>query len=172
MINMQMIELLIAFSVAVWALMSKTPIKTLVKLLAGRIHTIVDARWPGRLHYERFEQYVVKFFAALIALFLMGIAQMIDMAIVTDNLSEEWQWLNNAELISSLGVISLMPVKYSILYYVDLLLTVALVSIVGSAGIHRIEKWITGNSLLADVLRQWLLDRGQATEISLEIVDE
>ena len=172
MINMQMIELLIAFSVALWALLSKTPIKALVKLLATRIHIVVDARWPGKLHYDDFERYIIQFFAALIALVLIGLAQVIDMAVVTDNLSSEWQWLNDAELVSAAGVISLIPVKYSLLYYLNLALTVALISVVGSAGIHRLEKWISGNALLFDVLRQWLLDRGQATEISVEVISE
>ncbi len=175
MINMQMIELLIAFSVALWALMSKTPVKALVKMLAGRLFPTY-LKYGGFLRASKdvdvFVQYAVKFFAALIALLLIGLAQVIDMAVVTDNLSSEWQWLQNAELVSAVGAISLIPVKYSLLYYLDLFLTVALISVVGSAGIHRIEKWISGNALLFDVLRQWLLDRGQAEEISVEVISE
>lgn len=168
MINIQMIELLLMFSVAVWALLSKTPVKALAKMLAHRIFPTY-LKYGDWLRLSKdvyvFEQYVVKFFAALIAIFLIGLAQVIDIAMITDNLSTEWQWLENAELISALGVISLIPVKYSLLYYVDLLLTVALIGVVGSAGVHRLEKWISGNALLFDVLRQWLLTSGQAGDL-------
>lgn len=170
MVNFDMIELLIAFSVAVWALMSKTPVKSLVKILSHRLFPTY-LKYGDWLRVSKdtyvFEQYVIKSFAALIAFFLIGIAQVIDIAIVTDNLSTEWQWLNDAELISAIGVISLIPVKYSLLYYLDLLMTVALISVVGSAGIHRLEKWITGNALLFDILRHWFVSQGQGKVIDI-----
>lgn len=168
MINMQMIELLLIFSVAVWALVSKTPVKALVKTLATMLFNRsfpLRERFLSTVPSDEFEQYVIKFFAALIALLFIGIAQVLDVAVITANLSEEWQWLENAELVSAVGVISLIPVKYSLLYYLDILLTVALIGVVGSAGIHRLEKWLTGNGLLFDVLRQWLLTRGQAGDL-------
>ena len=107
MIDLNMIDLLVAFSVAVWALMNKTPVKALVKMLATRWHGMINARWPNKVSYDDFERYTIQVFAALIALCLIGIARAIDMTTITENLSTEWQWLNNAELISSLGVIFL-----------------------------------------------------------------
>jgi multisubunit Na+/H+ antiporter MnhF subunit len=159
--NYAAIELLAAFSVAVWALMSKTPIKLLIKKLAGRIFYRINYL-QRTLNYDEWERYVILFFATLISLVLIGLAQTIDMAVLTGNLSPEWQWIADAEGVSAAAIIFLIPVKYSLLYYVDLALTVALVSIVGSAGIHRIEKWITGNGLLFDALRQWLVNSKQA----------
>ncbi len=165
MINVQMFELLFIFSVAVWALISKTPIKALVKALATKLF---NSSWPIRkklfagLTSAEFEQYTVKFFAALVALFLIGLAKTIDIAVIADNLSTEWQWMRDAEFISAAGVISLAPVEYSVLYVVDILLTAVLIGVVGSAGIHRLEKWVGGNGLLFNVLRQWLLTSGQA----------
>lgn len=175
MINLQIFELLLAFSVAVWALISKTPVKALVKALAIRLF---NSSWPIRKKFfagltsGEFEQYTVKFFAALIALFLIGLAKTIDIAVIADNLSSEWQWVRDAEFISAAGVISLIPVKYSLLYYLDLIVTVALISVVGSAGIHRLEKWVGGNGLLFDVLRQWLLTNKQADILEPLVLNE
>lgn len=170
MINMEMIELILgAFGGGVWLLMSKTPIKSGVKLMATGIfnykYTVrLRSRYFSRVPYETFEKYMVKFFATLLALFFISLAQMIDVVALSDNLSDEWVWISNAELVSAAGIISLSVVKYSLSYYVNLLLTAVLIGVVGSSGWHRFEKWISGNSLLFDILRQWLIDRGTATD--------
>ncbi len=170
MINMQMVELIIAFGGAVWLLMNKTPIKSGVKLVSVRIFSF---KWMVRLRekffphvpYDTFEQYTVKFFATLLALFFISLTQMFDVVSLTDNLSDEWKWIADAELVSAAGIISLSVVKYSLSYYVNLLLTSVLIGVVSSGGWHRIEKWLSGNALFFDVLRQWLIDRGEVNDV-------
>ena len=161
MSNTAAFEALAAFAAMTYLAVNKGLIKQITKYLAMKTYIFV----AKKLTFEWWEKAWIRLAVAIIATVLTIAGQSFDMVVITDNLSEDWQWIADVESISVLSCFGLAAATGSLLYYCNLATTIVAIT-VGSAMLHRIEKLISQNGYIANVFVQWLIARGMAYEES------